>query len=82
MDLDLDLQFPASAQSPDDCNSFWGVFFQNGGNLPVSDKVTSKKHWHPSVFCQKMSVISEKLSVFFQNISDFYISLAKILVST
>ncbi len=27
-----------------------GVFFQNGGNLPVSDKVTSKKHWHPSVF--------------------------------
>ncbi len=27
-----------------------GVFFQNGGNLAVSDKVTSKKHWYPSVF--------------------------------
>ncbi len=46
-------------------HSFRGVFFQNGGNLAVSDKVTSKKRWHPSVFLsENVSDIWKIISVF------------------
>ncbi len=45
--------------------AIWGVLFQNGGILAVSDKVTSKKYWYPSVFLSlsKISLMVIALSM-------------------